>query len=278
MRPALSTRLPGRRAFITGGGSGLGLALATLLARDGWTLGVLDRDAARLAPAAAALSAAGAAGVEVYAADVSDESAFRTAVAAFAASAGGLELMVNNAGVAAAGAIDASPAADWRWALDINVVGVAIGCRAALPWMRRARAGVVLNIASAAAFACPAEGGVYNAAKAAVVALSETLAQELHGTGVSVTVAMPGFFPTRLLESARAPGEALALARQMMRRTRYTAEHAAADLLAACARGELYAVVPAPYRRLWQFKRLLPRLALHWMATQRTRSRARSGH
>ena len=155
----LTAALPGRRAFITGGASGLGLALATRLARDGWTLALLDRDGARLAQAAQALEEAGAAAVSVFVGDVSDEGACTRAVADFATKAGGLDLMVNNAGVAVAGRIEETPVADWRWALEVNVIGVAIGCRAALPHLRRAGAGLILNIASAAAFACAGEMG-----------------------------------------------------------------------------------------------------------------------
>jgi short-subunit dehydrogenase len=273
---ALGALLPGRRAFITGGASGLGLALATELARAGWTVGLLDRDRAQLAAALEGLKAAGARAVHGQAVDVTDEAAFSAAVIAFADQTGGLELMVNNAGVAAAGALEATPAADWRWALDINVVGVAIGCRAALPFMKRANAGVLLNIASAAAYTCGPQMAVYNASKAAVVALSETLVQELHRTGIRVTVAMPGFFPTNLLNAARAPDQALAVARKLMASSRYSAARAASDLLAACARGEVYAVLPGPYRRLWQFKRFFPRQFMRWLAT-RASARAVSG-
>jgi len=265
----LTAALPGRRAFVTGGASGLGLALATLLARDHWTLALLDRDGARLAAAAHALGLEGARSVHVFVADVTDEDACTRAVGDFATGAGGLDLMINNAGVAVAGRIDETPIADWRWALEVNVVGVAIGCRAALPVMRRAGAGLILNIASAAAFACAAEMGAYNASKAAVVALTETLAQELHGTRVRAAVAMPGFFPTSLLETARAPGATLALARELMGRSGYTAERAAADLLAACARGALYIVVPSPYRTLWRLKRYLPRCFAGLLARKR---------
>ena len=273
----LTTALPGRRAFVTGGASGLGLALATLLARDGWTLALLDRDSAQLTAAAHALGTAGAAAVHVFVADVRDESACARALTDFATGAGGLDLMVNNAGVAVAGRIDQTPIEDWRWALEVNVVGVAIGCRAAVPVMRRAGGGLILNIASAAAFACAGEMGAYNASKAAVVALTETLVQELHGTGVRAAVAMPGFFPTNLLASARAPGATLAFARELMARSGYTAERAAADMLAACARGAVYIVLPASYLALWRLKRYLPRYFARllvrkrgWRSTPRT--------
>ncbi|HXQ30932.1 MAG TPA: SDR family NAD(P)-dependent oxidoreductase [Steroidobacteraceae bacterium] len=271
----LSDVLRGRRGFITGGGSGLGLAFAQLLARDGWHLGLLDRDPERLSTAARELDAAGAAAVHTYAADVTDEAAFGAAVRDFAGRAGGLELMINNAGVALAGEIAATPAADWRWALDINVVGVAIGCRAALPFLKKADAACVLNIASAAAFASAAQMSAYNASKAAVVSLTETLAQELEGTAVRVAVAMPGFFPTRLLDTARAPPDALAAAQRMMNASGYTAAQAAADMLAACAAGRLYIVLPAAYARLWRLKRFLPGVFMRRLSRMRWQALAR---
>jgi short-subunit dehydrogenase len=273
----LTAALPGRRAFITGGASGLGLALATRLACDRWTLGLLDRDGTRLAAAAHALGLAGAAAVHVFVADVTDEVACTRAVADFATGAGGLDLMVNNAGVAVAGRVEETPVADWRFALEVNVIGVAIGCRAALPVMRRAGSGLILNIASAAAFACAGEMGAYNASKAAVVALTETLVQELDGTGVRAAVAMPGFFPTNLLATMRAPARTVAFARELMARSDYTAERAAADMLAACARGDVYIVLPAPYVTLWRLKRWLPRYFARLLARKRGgRSTART--
>jgi short-subunit dehydrogenase len=271
----LSGVLRGQRAFITGGGSGLGLAFARLLARDRWRVGLLDREPERLTNAARELASAGAAAVHTYTVDVTDEAAVSAAIADFAERTGGLELMINNAGVAVAGEIASTPAADWRWALDINVVGVAIGCRAALPYLSRSDAGCVLNIASAAAFASAAQMAAYNASKAAVVSLTETLAQELEGTAVRAAVAMPGFFPTQLLDSARAPVDALAAARRLMNASNYTAAQAAADVLAACAAGRLYIVLPAGYVRLWWLKRLLPGVFMSLVSRARRRALAR---
>ncbi len=254
----LAAWLTGRRAFITGGGSGLGLALATHLASDGWTLGLLDREPARLAAAATSLTAAGARAVHTFVADVTDEAAFGAAFEAFLARAGGLELMVNNAGVAIAGSVEATPLGDWRWGLEINLIGVVLGCRLAVPVLRDAKRGLVINVASSAAFAAAPQMATYNASKAAVVALTETLAAELGGSGVRAMVAMPGFVPTRLLETMRAPPAEAEFARRIMGKSRYSAERATADLLAAAARGRLYAVVPRGYAVLWRLKRLFP--------------------
>lgn len=272
----LAAWLTGRRAFITGGGSGLGLALATELARDGWTVGLLDREPERLATAAVALGAAGARAVHTFAADVRDEAAFTAAVEAFAAHSGGLDLMVNNAGVAVAGGVEATPLADWRWALEINVVGPALGCRLALPIMRRAGRGLLVNVASAAAFASAPQMATYNASKAAVVALTETLAAELGSSGVRALVVMPGFFQTRLLETMRAPRAETETARRVMGESRYSAERAAADVLAAAVRGRLYAVLPGSYAALWRLKRLVPGLFVRLLSGRR--ARAAFGH
>ena len=272
----LTAVLSGKRAFITGGGSGLGLAFTELLARDGWKLAILDREASRLNDAAARLTTLGAAVVLTYTADVTDEAAFGAAIDDFAGRVGGLELMINNAGVAVAGSVVETPAADWRWALEINVVGVAIGCRAAIPHLKRAERACLLNIASAAAFASPAYMSSYNASKAAVVALTETLAQELEDTHVHAAVAMPGFFPTRLLDQARAPSAALAAAKKLMTASHYTAERAAVDMLSACAAGKLYIVLPRSYVRLWRLKRFWPSAFMRLLS--RTRRDALAKH
>jgi NAD(P)-dependent dehydrogenase (short-subunit alcohol dehydrogenase family) len=268
----LAAWLTGRRAFITGGGSGIGLALATQLARDGWTLGLLDVEPARLAAARTALEAAGAGAVHIYPASVTDEAAFGAAIDAFVAACGGLELIVNNAGVAIAGAVEVTPIADWRWGLEVNVIGPALGCRLALPLMRRAGRGLVINIASAAAFAAAPQMATYNASKAAVVALTETLAAELGGSGVRAMVVMPGFVRTRLLETMRAPPTETAVALRVMGRSRYTPERVARDILAAAARGQLYAVLPAGYAALWRLKRWLPTLFVRLLSGPRARA------
>ena len=271
----LGTRWPRRRAFITGAGSGLGLALATQLARAGWTVGRLERDPARLADTAAALVAAGGT-VHDYTGDVTDESAFAAALTAFVETTGGLELMINNAGVAVSGRVETTPLADWRWIFEINVLAVATGSRLALPHLRAAPdGGALVNIASAAAFAAPPLMGAYNASKAADLALTETVAAELGGSRVTATAVMPTFFPTRLLDTARAGAKELATARRWMSSSRYTAERCAADLLAGVEKGRVHVALPADSLWMWRFKRYFPgwfvaRLRQRAGATRRT--------
>jgi NAD(P)-dependent dehydrogenase (short-subunit alcohol dehydrogenase family) len=274
---SLDARFPGRRALVTGGASGLGLAAAELLAARGWQLALLDRDEPRLASAAEALRALGSPHCEAFAVDVGDEPAVKFAVDAFAGRLGGLDVALNSAGVAAAGRLDETPAADWRWVLDINVLGTVHACRAEAPHMSSAGRGLIVNVASAAAFMSAACMGAYNASKAAVVALSETLHQELAPAGVQVAVAMPGFFRTRLMEHARAPAYLRAAADRLMDRSGMAADAVAGEILARAASGELHLVLPADYRWLWRFKRLAPRTFMRWLARQGWRRPAQGG-
>ena len=270
----LDAGFPAKRALITGGASGLGLATAQLLAARGWRLGLLDRDIGRLADAAAALRAAGSPLCETYVVDTTDEAAAKAAVDGFAARCGGLDLAMNSAGVAVAGGMLETPAADWQWIMDINVLGVAHGCRAELPQLLASGGGLIINVASAASFACSGETSAYSASKAAVVALSETLYQEFTDRGVHVAVAMPGFFRTRLMEHARAPAQAAGFARKMMQASNLEADAVALEIVSRAAAGETHIVLPGRYRWLWRFKRWSPRAYQRWMLSVRRRAAA----
>ncbi|MGE0031459.1 MAG: SDR family NAD(P)-dependent oxidoreductase [Steroidobacteraceae bacterium] len=272
---ALDSRFPNKRAIITGGASGLGLATAQLLAPRGWSLGLLDRDATRLAEAAEQLRAKGSPACEAYVVDTTDERAVKSAIDAFAAKFDGLDFAMNSAGVAVAGDLLETSTVDWKWILDINVMGIVYSCRAELPHMMASGGGLVINVASAASFACSSRMSAYNASKAAVVALSETLFQEMAEHGVHVTAAMPGFFRTRLMEHARAPADARGFAQKMMQRSNLEAGEVAAEILARAAAGATHVVLPASYRWLWRYKRLAPRSFLRWLARIRQRTFSR---
>jgi NAD(P)-dependent dehydrogenase (short-subunit alcohol dehydrogenase family) len=254
----LSRRFAAKRAFITGAASGLGLALARLLARDGWQLGLLDVDRVALDEAVTQLQQAGAAGVIAFNGDVAAQDFVAAAVAEFVAARGGLDLIVNNAGVAVAGPVETTPPEDWEWIVGINLLGVVWGCRAAVPVFRRQGSGLVFNIASSAGFAAAPQMAAYNATKAGVISLSETLASELAGTGIQVSCAMPGFFRTHLLDHMRAPPAENQLAHRIMDNSGHDPDEAAQALLAAVAAGNLYVVWPPEYRWAWRLKRWFP--------------------
>ena len=254
----LSRRFPAKRAFITGAASGLGLALARALGQDGWTLGLLDVSAAALERATSELRSTGAE-VSAYAGDVASDTLVADAVSSFAAVHDGLDVIVNNAGVAVGGATDVTPVTDWHWIVGVNLLGVVWGCRAALPIFRRSGSGLILNIASSAGFAAVPQMAAYNVTKAGVIALSETLAAEFAGTGIQVSCAMPGFFRTHLLDTLRAPADERALAHQLMDGSGHDADEAAAALLGAAAAREVYVIWPPEYRIAWRLKRWFPR-------------------
>jgi NAD(P)-dependent dehydrogenase (short-subunit alcohol dehydrogenase family) len=255
----LNRRFPGKRAFITGAGSGLGLELARAFALEGWVLGLFDVDPSRLALVEEELTNNGAR-VLAYPGDVTLFDELVVAVNSFADVSGGLDVMINNAGVACGGSLLETSLEDWRWIVDINLIGVVNGCRAGVPHLQRANRGILINVSSAAAFVAAPFMTAYNATKAAVVAVSESLAVELAAVGVQVSVAMPGFMQTELLSTGRGPDRERKIAEHLMKNSNYTATACALDILHAAGKGELYIVLPKAMRRVWRFKRWLPTL------------------
>ncbi|HEY0682679.1 MAG TPA: SDR family NAD(P)-dependent oxidoreductase [Steroidobacter sp.] len=253
----LNARFPHKRAFITGASSGLGLELAKALAADAWTLGLFDRNLERLTSVEATFADAGVKLV-AYPGDVTQADELTVAVNSFAATHDGMDVMINNAGVAGAGSMMEVSLEDWRWIVDINMMGVVHGCRAAIPHLQRNGSGLLINVASAAAFASAPGMVSYNATKAAVLSISETLVNELRPVGTQVSVAMPTFFRSSLLETLRGPEQARAFAHTIMQRSEYSAEAAAHDLLTEAADGRTYIVLPKAARTLWRMKRWMP--------------------
>lgn len=271
----LNSRFPRKRAFITGAGSGLGLALAKALAADGWTLGLFDRNLERLTTVEAEFADAGVKLV-AYPGDVTQSDELTVAINSFAATHDGLDLMINNAGVAGGGALMEVPLEDWRWIIDINVMGVVHGSRAAIPHLQRNGSGMLINVASAAAFASAPGMVSYNATKAAVVSISETLVNELRSAGIQVSVVMPTFFQSSLLETLRGPEYARAFAHKAMQRSEYSVEDVAREALREAADGSVYIVLPRTARTMWRLKRWMPLRFLDrvsQLAQQRSSSR-----
>lgn len=253
----LSQRFPKKRVFITGAASGLGLACAEILAREGWQLILVDADVARLDLVATSLGRDGA-NVMSEACDVRDAARLQVIVDRAVAACGGVDVALLCAGVASAGAFHTLSDEDWRWTLDINVLGVANAARAVIRHMAQGKGGLLVNVASAAGFCTGTHMSAYNTSKAAVIALSESLMQEYAEYGIDVMAAMPGFFNTRLLESARGSDKTLHAARSLMANSGLEAAEVAERMLAAAARGKRYFVYPGKYAVLWRLKRWLP--------------------
>jgi NAD(P)-dependent dehydrogenase (short-subunit alcohol dehydrogenase family) len=208
------------RALVTGGASGIGLAAAELLLARGASVAVLDR--AGSAPPSAAFVAA----------DVSDDTAVRAAVAEAVSGLGGLDVLVNNAGIGAQGTLEDNDDDEWHRVFDVNVVGMVRVTRAALPYLRESSAAAIVNTCSVAATAGLPNRALYSATKGAVLSLTLAMAADLVADGIRVNCVNPGTADTpwvgRLLEAADDPeAERAALdARQPMGRL-VTAEEVA---------------------------------------------------
>lgn len=271
---ALAARFPRKRAFITGAASGLGLEIAQALASDGWVLGLYDRNVEQLAKVEAELSEKAVPAL-AYPGDVTHSDELTVAVNSFAGTYDGLDVMVNNAGVAVAGGLMEVPLDDWRWIIDINVMGVVHGCRAALPHLQRNGSGLIVNVASAAAFVSPPGMAPYDLTKAAVLSLSEALAAELRGAGTQVSVVMPTFFESSLLDSFRGPDASCEAAKQLMKASGYSAAEVAYAVLRQAGRGKIHIVLPRQARLLWKMKRWMPHFFIRRLARMYEKGRAR---
>ena len=176
-------------AVVTGGASGIGLATAETLAARGATVAVLDRSIDGL-PAA----------LTGFLADVSDRASVDAAIAAIAERFGGIDIVVNNAGISAVGTVEENDDAEWARVLDINVVGMARVTAAALPWLRRSDAAAVVNLASIAALNGLPQRALYSASKGAVLALTYAMATDHVGEGIRVNCVSPATVATPFVE------------------------------------------------------------------------------
>ncbi|MCP3136523.1 SDR family NAD(P)-dependent oxidoreductase [Pyxidicoccus xibeiensis] len=251
---------PRPRAVVTGAGSGLGRALCEALARRQARVLVSDLDATSAGETARLVTAAGGE-AHVHVCDVSNAEQVEALAVAAERAFGGVDLLINNAGVLSAGRVGELPLADWKHVLDVNLWGVIHGCHAFVPRLRRQGSGHVLNIASAAGLLYAPDLAPYNASKAAVVALSETLAAEVRASGIGVTVACPTFFRTNIATSGRYSDETLrTLGTRMVSTARVGPDVVANRLLDAVDRGALYVLPMADARWGWRFRRLSPSL------------------
>jgi NAD(P)-dependent dehydrogenase (short-subunit alcohol dehydrogenase family) len=256
----MSRRTHGASAVVTGAGSGIGRAFAHEIARRGGRVVCADIDLAAAKATAAAVSAQGVGAAHPVACDVSDLDQVRDlAEAARLWLDGPVDLVVNNAGIATGGGyVEDTSTADWRRTLEINLWGVIHGCQVFTPGLRALGRGGVINVASAAAFAAAPRMGAYNVSKAGVLSLSETMAAELSGTGVRVTVLCPTFVRTNLVNAGRVDDAAAKLANDLMAWVGFSPERVAAMTLDAHDRGRLYVLPQFDARLVWAAKRMLP--------------------
>lgn len=182
--------------WITGGGSGIGRALAIDMAKRGAKLAVSGRRVDRLESVVSEIVAAGGDAMAV-ACDVTEPETVAAAVAQVVERFGRLDIAVANAGFSVSGRFEVLSAEDWRRQLDVNVVGAVTTVQAALPELHKTKGRIGL-VASVAGMICTPGSSAYSASKFALRAIGLTLSQELHGTGVTCTTLHPGFVASEI--------------------------------------------------------------------------------
>ncbi len=196
---------PERTAIVTGGGSGIGLAIAERLAADGLAVGVLDRDGDAAAGAAAKIAAAGGTAVGLTA-DVTDRATIDAAVEELRSGLGAATVLVNSAGLDGFSSFLKISAETWNRVIEVNLTGTFHCCQAVVPDMLAARWGRIVNISSSSAQSGQPLMTHYVASKAGVIGFTKALALELGPRGITVNTIPPGFIDTPMLRRSESRG------------------------------------------------------------------------
>ena len=248
--------------LITGAGSGLGAAMARRFAAQGYDVAVTDVDEQRAQEVLREIQSVGGGGFS-FKLDITRDADWEALYQELMQRWGGLDVLVNNAGVASAGLCEETTLEDWKWVIDVDLMGVVRGCHCFLPQLRRqaeqGRKGHIVNIASFAALAGMPGITAYGTAKAGVFALSEHLLGELDEAGIGVTVVCPAFVKTRLLESFRCeyPDQKDRVQR-WMEHSGVTPDDVARDVLSAIDQKKFLVLTHPSTRWAWMLKRWWP--------------------
>lgn len=245
-----------RRILITGAGSGLGQALALRYARSGAQVACVDLTVER-----AELTRAMLAGDEhlALAADVASDTAMQQLYDEIVLEWDGLDVLINNAGIASGGPMVETTMEEWRRLLEVDLLSVVRGCRLFLPGMLAQGSGQILSTASFAGLAGAPNMMTYGVAKAGVVALSEQLRAEMHGRNIKIGVICPSFFRTNLIDTAIGSDRVKTLALKLMDTSPDTLDSVADNVFAAAERGD-FMILPTKHEPMrWRLKRWFPR-------------------
>jgi NAD(P)-dependent dehydrogenase (short-subunit alcohol dehydrogenase family) len=246
-----------RRVLITGAGSGLGQALAVRYARSGARVACVDLSVERAEVTRQQLAGSGHLAL---AANVGSDDAMEQLHETILREWRGLDVLVNNAGIASGGAMVETTMSEWRQLLEIDLLSVVRGCRLFLPGMIAARSGQVLSTASFAGLAGAPGMMTYGVSKAAVVALSEQLRGEVQEYGIRVGVICPAFFRTNLIDTAIGSERIKKLALHLMDTSPDTTDSVADHVFAAAERGQ-FMILPTRHEPMrWRLKRWFPEL------------------
>jgi NAD(P)-dependent dehydrogenase (short-subunit alcohol dehydrogenase family) len=257
----ITQRFPLKRAFITGGGGGLGRALSLKLAADGWTVGITDIKADALAESAQLIEKAGGRAL-TYQFDVSKRDEFKKAFDDYISKTQGIDLLINNAGVGDGGLIGEYGLDNWEWITGINQMAAIYGSHFAVPVMKQQKSGYIISIASAAGLANMPNMGMYNVTKAAVISLMETLYAEVKAFGIGASVVCPTFFRSNIMQYNRGNTTATTIGQSIISRAKFAPEDIAHYILTQAGKGRFYILHPWQAKMVFHIKRFFPMLFL----------------
>ena len=277
----MPSNVSGKVAFVTGGASGIGAALAAELARGRAQVWIADRQIDRAREVASGLSDGGAT-VHAIELDVRDPSAFEGAVTQAVHESGRIDYLFNNAGIGVSGEIDSYTLADWDDVFDVNLRGVVHGIHAVYPVMIRQGSGHIVNTASMAGLMTTVGQASYSASKHAVVALSRSMRVEAERHRVRVSALCPGVIRTPILTGGvygriSQPGltdEDFLKAWERLRPM--AADEFAKRVLRAVLRNDAMIIVPGWWKAFWYMERLSPALSL-WFARRLLKEQRKLG-
>jgi NAD(P)-dependent dehydrogenase (short-subunit alcohol dehydrogenase family) len=261
-----------RRVMITGAGSGLGQALALRYARAGDRVACVDLSTERSEVTRAMLAGEGHLAL---AADVGSDDAMEQLRDRIIADWGGVDVLINNAGIASGGPMIETTMDEWRRLLEVDLLSVVRGCRMFLPGMLAAGRGQIISTASFAGLAGAPGVMSYGVAKAGVVALSEQLRAEVQHKGIKVSVICPSFFRTNLCDTAIGSERVRNLALKLMDNSPDTIDSVADNVFADAERGRFLIIPTRDEPMRWRIKRWFPEFYFRQMvkiANQRLRS------
>ncbi|WP_423605900.1 SDR family oxidoreductase [Sphingomonas sp. MS122] len=241
--------------FITGGGSGIGRAVAQLFASRGWRVGLADINDAGMAETARLL---GGAPVTIHKLDVRDRAAWDRALADFVAESGGrLDVLFNNAGIGVGGNFAQTTVEELDRCVDINLMGVVYGAHAGYRYLKASH-GCLLNTASAAGIYGTMGVAIYSATKFAVRGFTEALDAEWHGEGIRVRALLPSFIDTAILDGTPVGSNETMRDRVRAAQLEFTPVEQAAEAAWEAVHGDrLHTLVGKTARRMWFAARFL---------------------
>jgi NAD(P)-dependent dehydrogenase (short-subunit alcohol dehydrogenase family) len=235
-----------KRVLVTGGASGLGAALVAEFLKRGDRVLVTDLADSYDAPE----------GADYLRLNVTSDADWDAARAWVESNWGGLDVLVNNAGIATGGRIDVVSLDEWRGVIDVNLLSVVRGCRTFVPLMKQQGSGHIVNTASLAGLVHPPAMASYTAVKAGVVAISETLSYELSPWDIAVSAVCPGFFRTNLASSLAGSDAAVdKVAARLIDKSPLTAPQVAAEVMKGIDARRMVIQPDAPGRKaVWTKK------------------------